>query len=202
IAVGVGDNDYSDAQLHLWLNNGDGTFSDMTVAWGLDIPSEGRGIACFDYDRDGDIDVVLLDHSRGLQFYENQTGHQPGSRFLQVRLVGRAPNTDALGAKVYVTADVGGGHGWQRQMRVSQANSNFNGQNLPDLHFGLGHADRVAALRIEWPDGTGLVCQDVEANQFLIFDQRDKLWPKLFSDAPDCLWHSNIAQIISDALSP
>lgn len=194
--------EFIDQPPRLFVNNGDETFDDVSAAWGLDVPSEGRGVACFDYDRDGDIDVVFLDHSRGLQFFENQIGHHPGSRFLQVRLVGRSPNTDALGTKVYATADVGGGKGLQRQLRVSQANSNFNGQNLPDLHFGVGHADRIAVLRVEWPDGTGLVCRNVDVNQFLIFDQRDMLWPKFFSDSPDCLWHPNIVQIISDAFTP
>src|SRR5690606_26283102 len=180
----------------LFINQGGGVFENQTADWGLDVPSEGRGLTCFDYDRDGDIDIALLDHSTGMQFFENQRGSGVDARCLGVRLVGESPNTDAIGARVYATANVGGDSGWQRQMRMSEANSNFNGQNTPDIHFGLGEAEQVGALRIEWPDRTGLVCWGVLVNQFLVFDQRDKLWPKLLNpDAPTCTWYPDIDQV-------
>jgi hypothetical protein len=157
----------------LFVNNGDGTFTDAATAWGAGAPSEGRGVVCFDYDRDGDVDVVVFDHSRSLQFYENVGGSGAGRRFLGVRLVGSPPNTDALGARVYVTADVGGGHGVQTQLRLSEANSNFNSQDPPDLYFGLGEAAVVSKLRVRWPGGAELVCTNVPANRFVVLDQRD-----------------------------
>lgn len=157
----------------LFINNGNGGFVESAEDWGLIYPSEGIGVACFDYDRDGDIDVVLVDQSNQLQFYENRTGHGEGKRFLGVRLVGEAPNTDALGARVYVTTDTGAPHHQQTMLRVSQANSNFNGQNLPDLHFGLGSAERIDELRVEWPDGNQTCHTDISVNQFLVIDQRD-----------------------------
>jgi cytochrome c peroxidase len=155
----------------LFINQGDGTFEDQAAEWGL-FPSDGRGTTCFDYDRDGDVDVALLDHSNGLQFFDNQMGHANGKRFLFVRLVGAPPNTEALGATVRVTADVGGGFGVQTQMRISMANTNFNGQNPPDLHFGMGAAEQ-GDITITWPEDGGVwQCEDVGTNQFLIFDQR------------------------------
>ncbi len=165
----------------LFINNGDGSFAESARNWGLTYPSEGIGVACFDYDRDGDIDIVLVDQSNRLQFYENRTGHEEGRRFLGVRLVGSAPNTDALGARVYVTADVGAPHHRQTMLRTSQANSNFNGQNLPDLHFGLGSAELVNELRVEWPDGRLSCHADISANQFLVIDQRE------IDEAQSCL---------------
>ena len=89
-----------------------------------------------------------------------------------MRLVGAAPNTDAIGAQVYVTADVGGGHGVQTQLRLAEANSNFNSQNLPDLHFGLGAAAACQQIRVVWPGGAELTCPNVAVNQFLVLDQR------------------------------
>ena len=156
----------------LFINDGDGTFTEAAGDWRIADFSEGRGLACFDHDRDGDIDVVLLDHSTGLQFFENQSGSAAGRAFLNIRLVGTAPNTDAIGARVTVTADVGGGFGTQTQLRLSQANSNFNSQNPPDLHFGLGEAATADRVRVSWPGGDELVCADVAANQFIVLDQR------------------------------
>jgi enediyne biosynthesis protein E4 len=156
----------------LFINNGDGTFAESAQEWGLTYPSEGIGVACFDYDRDGDIDIVLVDQSRRLQFFENRTGRGEGRRFLGVRLVGAPPNTDALGARVYVTANIGAPHHQQTMLRVSQANSNFNGQDLPDLHFGLGSAEVVAELRVRWPSGNVTCYFDVSINQFMVIDER------------------------------
>jgi cytochrome c peroxidase len=164
---------FQDKPSRLFINNGDGTFTDAAVAWGAGAPSEGRGVTCLDYDRDGDVDVAVFDHSRSLQFFENRGGSGAGRRFLGVRLVGAPPNTDAIGARVYVTADVGRGHGMQTQMRLSKANSNFNSQDLPDLYFGLGDATVASELRVRWPGGTELTCTGVMANQFVVIDQRD-----------------------------
>jgi cytochrome c peroxidase len=156
----------------LFINNGNGTFSNQASLWGIDAASEGRGLSCFDYDRDGDVDIVLFDHSRELQFFENRSGSGAGHRFLGVRVVGPAPNTDAIGTRVSVTADVGQGHGTQTQLRLSEANSNFNSQNLPDMYFGLGGAALVNRINVHWPDGTQLTCLNVAVNQFVVLDQR------------------------------
>ena len=164
-------NNFQAKPSRLFINGGDGTFAEAARSWSIDHPSEGRGIACFDHDRDGDIDIVVLDHSTGLQFFENQSGSPAGRAFLNIRLVGAAPNTDAIGARVTVTADVGRGFGTQNQLRLSEANSNFSSQNPPDLHFGLGRA-AAARVRVVWPGGGELVCADVAANQFIVLDQR------------------------------
>lgn len=165
--------DFQNRPGNLFINNGDGTFDDRTGNWSLDIPSEGRGITCFDYDRDGDVDIAVLDHSTGLQFFENQVGHDADSRFVDVRVVGAAPNTDAIGAQVYVTANVGGGHGEQTQYRLSEANSNFNSQDVPNMHFGLGNAAIIDEIRVEWWGGGELSCQNVPVNQFIVIDERE-----------------------------
>ncbi|MEA5445921.1 cytochrome c peroxidase [Gammaproteobacteria bacterium AB-CW1] len=167
---------FTDNRPVLYINNGDGTFTERSLAWDVEEVSQGTGVTCFDYDRDGDIDIVLVDNSSGIQFFENQVGHGPGARFLNIRLVGESPNTHALGARVYVEADVGNGHGQQRQMREVMAHSSFNGQDLPDLHFGLGEAESVT-VEIQWPDGEALVCEDIPANRFMVFDQRQPECP-------------------------
>ena len=157
----------------LFMNAHDGTFVEQAAAWGIDVPSEGRGLACFDFDRDGDIDITLLDHSTGVQFFENRSGSGAGRAFLDVRVIGEAPNTDAIGARVFVTANLGGDSGTQTQLRLAEANSNFNSQNLPNLHFGLANAAVVDELKVIWPGGTELSCANVAINQFIVVDQRD-----------------------------
>jgi enediyne biosynthesis protein E4 len=47
----------------LYINNGDGTFSDRTKEFGLELAGYSTQAAFFDYDGDGDLDMYLLNHS-------------------------------------------------------------------------------------------------------------------------------------------
>ena len=47
----------------LFINNGDLTFSEQAAAYGLDDPAYSNHASFFDYDRDGDLDMYLMNHS-------------------------------------------------------------------------------------------------------------------------------------------
>jgi len=51
----------------LYINNGDGTFTDRTKQYGLDRVGYNTQALFFDYDGDGDLDMYLLDHSTHTQ---------------------------------------------------------------------------------------------------------------------------------------
>jgi hypothetical protein len=51
----------------LYINNGDGTFTDRTKEYGLDRVGYNTQALFFDYDGDGDLDMYLLDHSTHAQ---------------------------------------------------------------------------------------------------------------------------------------
>jgi hypothetical protein len=91
------------------------------------------------------------------------------NNWLRVKLNGRPPNTDASGARIYVT--VGG----VEQMREVILGSNFLSQNPTMQIFGLGSASSVDELRVEWPDGevTDYVADygPPNAGQTLVIDQ-------------------------------
>lgn len=50
-------------QNQLFINNQDGTFSEQAEAFGLDFEGYSVQSAFFDYDKDGDLDMFLLNHS-------------------------------------------------------------------------------------------------------------------------------------------
>lgn len=155
----------------LWLNNGDGTFSDEAAAWGITEPLNGRGVSCLDHDRDGDVDIVVSQNEDSPRVYENRSGTAGGRNFLAVSLRGTAPNTAGIGAMV----DLSSASRDQRQPVA--ANSNFISQNPPDLHFGLGN-DSEATITVRWPDGTVTTTGPVPANRFLVISHPD-LMPAL-----------------------
>jgi hypothetical protein len=120
--------------------------------------TNGRGLAQLDYDRDGDVDLVLASQSDDapVRVYENTAG----GRALQVSLRS-TPNRSALGASVTVTM----GDRTRHALRNSKAD--FLSQDSRVLHFGAGDA-RSADVRITWPDGRTNALEGVPTGHRLV----------------------------------
>ena len=50
-------------QVRFFHAQGDGTFRERATEVGLEDTGQGRGLACFDAERDGDIDIVITNNS-------------------------------------------------------------------------------------------------------------------------------------------
>jgi hypothetical protein len=122
-----------------------GRFLPVEDAADLGAPLVGRGIAFADIDGDGDLDLLITQNGRRPALLRNdqETGHH----WLRVRLVGKPPNTGAIGARLELTAG-----GVTRYRQVLPSRGYLSQVELP-VTFGLGAADRVERLRIVWPDG-------------------------------------------------
>lgn len=174
IDVLIASSDYPGTHAMLFHQLADGTFEEVPVPQGIDH-KHAHGVAVADFDRDGDLDVVL-GHSLArcnLSPKECQKTEQvhvfrndfatPGN-WLELKLVGGGgANRSAIGARIEVKAggatqtfEVGGGYGhWGMQ------------QDLV-VHVGLGSACAVDEVKVRWPDaaGTTEVWHNVRANYF------------------------------------
>jgi enediyne biosynthesis protein E4 len=132
---------------HLFLNQGNGTFRDVAAAVGSDFarPKVGRGLACADFDRDGDVDLLMTTNNGPAVLYRND--QLAGNRSIRFHLVGTRSNRDAIGATVRLF------HGGSSQSRMVKSGSSYLSQSELPLTFGVAKRDRVERVVIEWPGG-------------------------------------------------
>ena len=133
---------------HLFLNLGNGKFQDVVDTNGGDFaaPRVGRGLAFADFDRDGDVDLLLTTNNGPAYLYRNDL--HSGNRALRLHLTGTKSNRDAIGAVVRIY------HDGETQMRTIRGGSSYLSQTELPLTFGVGKSDRVDRLAVEWPSGT------------------------------------------------
>ena len=89
-----------------------------------------RGLAYGDFDRDGDLDLLLTTNQGPAYLYRNDV--TSGARSLRLRLTGTKSNRDAIGAVVRVTTPEG------TQSRMVKTGSSYLSQSELTLTFGLG----------------------------------------------------------------
>jgi hypothetical protein len=131
----------------LFLNDGHGVFHDVadSVGGGFSSPKVGRGLACGDFDRDGDVDILLTTNNGPAHLYRNdQLG---GNRSIRFLLVGTKSNRDAIGATIQIW------HGGTTQSRMVHSGSSYLSQSELGQTFGLGRRDRIDRVVIVWPSG-------------------------------------------------
>ncbi|MEM1182373.1 MAG: CRTAC1 family protein [Acidobacteriota bacterium] len=144
-----------------FLSNGDGTFTETSVAVGIDDTRQGRGVVCFDYDRDGDVDIYIANNSDQARLYRNDSIGLGNSLTVAIRDVDSL-NSHGLGARLTLVA-----HG-QLLTRPLLGGSTYVSQQPQEVYFGLGDVEDVEELRIEFPDGRVEVRRNVAANQRLV----------------------------------
>ena len=131
----------------LFLNSGKGTFRDIAadLGGGFDQPKVGRGLAYADFDRDGDLDLLLTTNNGPAYLYRND--QLAGNRSIRFRLVGTKSNRDAIGAGVRIVAS------GLTQHRVVKGGSSYLSQSELGVTFGLEKHDRIETVVVDWPSG-------------------------------------------------
>ncbi len=143
----------------LFLNNGRGDFRDIASAAGSEFsqPKVGRGLACGDFDRDGDLDLLMTTNNGAAYLYRND--QLAGNHSIRFHLVGTKSNRDAIGAQVRIYS------AGASQSRLVKSGSSYLSQSELPVTFGLGKRDKIDRVVIDWPSGRTEEYKDLAAGR-------------------------------------
>jgi len=161
--------------MRVWQNDGSGAMTEVSASTGMTDDGPGRGLLTFDYDRDGDLDVFIVNNAGSPVLYRNDTGNQ--NSWLRIDTVGTDSNRDGLGAIVSVWTASGG----SPLVREISSGSHFLGQSETIAHFGLGAGTApVDRVTVYWP-ATGRTSElsAVARNQSLVVIEPPAIDPPL-----------------------
>lgn len=151
----------------MFHHNGDNTFTNVSVSTGLDDPQRGRGSVVFDYDNDGDLDLLVVNqvHYQGygagtipkVRLYKNN--ESGGNHWVTIELEGDSANRDAIGSRVVVHANS------RSFIREIDGGSSHLSHNSKWANFGLGSISTIDSVEIFWPGGHRQVEMNVAVDQ-------------------------------------
>jgi len=123
-------------------------------------PLGSRSSVMFDLDQDGDLDIVTNDFNSAPQVLVSDLAQKRQIHWISVSLVGTASNRNGLGATVRVRA------GGRVYTKYHDGKSGYLSQSALPLYFGLGDADRIERIEVDWPSGRKQVeTQQLEMNR-------------------------------------
>ncbi|HEX2967767.1 MAG TPA: CRTAC1 family protein, partial [Bacteroidales bacterium] len=146
---------------YIYKNNGDLSFTNMAMEWGLKTRSYSNGSAYADLDNDGDLDLVCNNINEPAYIYRNNS---KVNHFLNITLKGKGLNTHAIGARITVYC--------KDKMQIADffPTRGFMSASSGDMHFGLGASETIDSLIVRWPDHTNRKLRNVPADSHIEID--------------------------------
>ena len=123
-----------------------------------------RGVATADYDKDGDLDVLILNLEDKACLLRNDSH---SGQWLNLSFIGYQSNRYGVGVRAQVTAD------GKTYIQEICGGTSFAASHEPILSFGLGRFTGELDLKVLWPSGTVQEFKHVSAGQHLVISERD-----------------------------
>ena len=168
-------------------NNGNLTFSNVSVDWGITMPTFSNGAAYADLDNDGDLDYVVNNINDSASVFMNNVHEQKDghNNYLRILLKGDPGNVAALGSFVHIQ------YGDKQQVHEQTPYRGYLSTMEPFIHFGIGADSIVNEIKVTWPDGKEQVLKNIKTNQVITITKlkdlpakknKSNINPLLFND--------------------
>jgi hypothetical protein len=149
---------------YAFKNLGGVQFRDVSMEWGLGIPSFSNGAVYADLNNDGAMDLVINNIDDEALIYKNTAAEDKSNlqHYLNVRFLGPKQNRDGIGAFV----DIYYQHGLH-QVYENNPYRGYLSSIQPLAHFGLGKCQAIDSVVVKWPDQYKQTILNVKADQTL-----------------------------------
>ena len=138
----------------LFVNDHKGSFVDMSSASGAADTGSSKGVAFADYDRDGRMDMFVVNQGGTPHLFHNVT--PMGKRhWLEVNAVGNV-NRDGCGARLVLKTKTG-----SMLREVFCGSTSVASGSQRQVLFGLGQQTKALSLTVSWPSGKKQVFRNI-----------------------------------------
>jgi hypothetical protein len=144
----------------LFLQESSGTFTEVAADWGVDDSASNRAVVTVDINGDGWLDLGRRTINGDAAFSMSRCGD---AAWLKVYLEAPEPNPRGVGAVVLVRT----GDRTQRRW-LTVGGTGLQSSTEIVAHFGLGDAESVDLLEVQWPDGTVSQFTDVGTKRSVV----------------------------------
>ena len=160
-------NPYVEPNPDFYFENVNGRYVNKSEEKGMADYGVSRGSVVFDYDNDGDEDLLVVNQTPVSASYANPSStllyrnDSPPGNWLKVQLTGIDGDKNGIGCRVEVTV------GKLKMIREIDGGSSHASQNSVIAHFGLGTATVADTVRVTWMGGKEQVMVHQNANQLI-----------------------------------
>jgi hypothetical protein len=160
-------NPYVEPNPDYYFENVNGRYENKSGEKNMGDYGVSRGSIVFDYDNDGDLDLLVVNETPVTDNFANPSStllyrnDSPSGNWLKVELAGVDNDKNGIGCRVEVTA------GALKMIREIDGGSSHLSQNSTIAHFGLGSATKVDTVRVTWLGGKEQILVNQKANQLL-----------------------------------
>ncbi|MFZ4473843.1 MAG: VCBS repeat-containing protein [Saprospiraceae bacterium] len=147
-------------QNYCFKNKGDLSFKNVSTDWGFVERTYSNGAVYADLDNDGDMDLVVNNLESPALVYKNKSVDRgKGGAWIQIKPIGGPLNPFATGAKARI---IQSDQVYEQELSPTRG---FLSSVEPVFHFGLGQAQQITRIEIEFPGNKLAILENVAVNK-------------------------------------
>ena len=146
-----------------FINDSGNNFTYGDFSGNPPLMSKSRSVNSFDYDNDGDLDLIVTDFNLNVNLWENKsidtyyTESVLGS-WVKIYLEGTISNRDGLGSIIEINFE-------DSSSQVRQyTGSGYQNQSIQSIHFGGSVNDNISSITVHWPSSGEETYYNLETN--------------------------------------
>ena len=150
----------SNREKNVFFLNENGELINKAEELGADLNSNARSASYFDFDNDGDLDIIINNYHEKATLLENKNSKE--NNWLKIKLIGdpsKKINIDAIGSSIVLNSKSN-----KDLWREIHSTSGYLSVHPKEQHFGLGN-DQDATIEVRWSNGEKVVLKNLISNK-------------------------------------